>query len=336
MKNLLYIGNKLSVHGYNLTTIETLGPLLESEGYHVWYASSNENKMLRQIHMVCMILRYSAKIDYVIIDTYGSLNFWYTGITSQLCRLLNLKYIPILHGGTLPARLENDPKWCEIIFGNAYINVAPSQHHFQIFEKAGFKNIVRIPNVIELQQYPFKHRDHISPNLLWVRSLASIYNPEMAVRVLYELQKEFNDATLCMVGPDKDGLLPQLKNLCQELNVDVHFTGKLPKTEWIAIAQNYDIFINTTHVDNMPVSVIEAMALGLPIVSTNVGGITYLLDDGKTAMLVADDDVKGMTAAISRILKEASLSSQLIENARIKSNEFDWVNIKHRWAEILK
>ena len=80
-----------------------------------------------------------------------------------------------------------------------------------------------------------------------------------------------------MVGPDKDGSLEKTKQYAKEKGVlhRVRFTGGLSKTEWIELSKDYNIFINTTNVDNTPVSVMEAMALGFPVISTNVGGVPF-------------------------------------------------------------
>jgi hypothetical protein len=89
--NILYIGNKLSAHGNNATSIETLGKFLERENYKLFYASSKKNKILRIFHMVYMTLKHSKKVDYVLIDTYSTSNFCYTVVISQLSRFFKLK-----------------------------------------------------------------------------------------------------------------------------------------------------------------------------------------------------------------------------------------------------
>ena len=336
MKCILYIGNKLSAHGFNVTTIETLGPLLNGEGFDVYYASSKRNQALRLIDMLITTLRFSKKADYVIIDTYSALNFWSSLLVSQICRIFNRKYIPILHGGNLPERLESHPYLCRLIFNNSYKNVTPSHYLLAAFAEAGFSNLIYIPNTIEIQSYPFLQRDSVKPKILWVRSLAKIYNCPMALRMMERLQVNFPDAELCIVGPDKENLLPELKKYAEEKQLNVQFIGKLEKSIWVGLSVQYDIFINTTHSDNMPVSLIEAMALGLPIVSTNVGGIPFLLEDGVTALLVEDDNAIAMTEAIERILNEPILRETIIRNARIKAAEYDWSAVKIKWLELLK
>ncbi len=332
---ILYVGNKLSKHGYNLTNIETLGPLLAIEGHDLVFASEINNKILRLLDMVFKTIFYSSKKGFVLIDAYSTFGFVYLLITSLICRFLNLKYIPILHGGNLPARLNKNPKLCRSIFDNAYLNIAPSNYLFNAFSKAGFKNIKYVPNTIQVDNYTFKSRKNIEPKLLWVRSFDKIYNPIMAVRVLVKLKKIYPNATLCMVGPDKDGSLQKTKAFAIKQNVEVIFTGKLSKQDWAKLSQDHDIFINTTHFDNTPISVIEAMALGLPVVSTNVGGIPFLLENNDTALLVNDNDAKEMVSSIKTLIENNENTQKIIKNARQLSETFDWKHVKLLWSNIL-
>ena len=119
MKHLLYIGNQLSQQGKTQTTIDTLSHLLRLEQYHVICASKQRNQWSRLLDMLYHVIKYSKQIDYVLIDTYSTLNFQYAFWVSQLCRVLNLKYIPILHGGSLPDRLQNNPKLSALFLTNS-------------------------------------------------------------------------------------------------------------------------------------------------------------------------------------------------------------------------
>ena len=335
MKNLIYIGNKLAKHGLNRTGIENLGPLLEKEGFKLTYASSKKSKILRMLEMVWVTIANCRKTDYVLIDTYSTSNFWYALLVSQLCRALKLAYIPQLHGGNLPDRLLKNPYLCKLIFVNSYANVAPSGYLLHAFQMAGFSKTVYIPNTIELKNYTFKQVDAVAPKLLWVRSLAAIYNPEMAIRTAYELKKDYPDTELCMVGPDKANMKDKLTQLAKALEVAVTFTGRLSREKWTKLSEDYHIFINTTHLDNMPVSVIEAMALGLPVVSTNVGGIPYLVEDRKTGLLVDDNDALQMAVCVQEILQDRQLKDDLVVNAHHLVQEFDSEIVISKWIEIL-
>lgn len=336
MKSLLYIGNKLSRHGSNATAIETLGPLLERQGFTMRYASSQKNKALRLADMVWTTLRFARSSDYVLIDTYSTSNFWYAFAVSQLCRLLKTRYIPILHGGELPKRLAHDPRLCRLVFGHAYVNVAPSDYLLKAFEHVGFKRLKSIPNAIPVDDYPFRLRTNLEPKLLWVRSLASIYNPKMALRVLFEVKRHFPLAKLCMVGPEKDVSVEKLQQMANGLGISVHFTGRLSKSEWIELSAQYDIFINTTHKDNMPVSVIEAMALGLPVVSTDVGGLTFLIKDGQNGLVVPDGDHQKMANCVVDLLNNPQMATKIVQNAHALTRAFDEKQIAVQWLEILK
>lgn len=334
-KSILYIGNKLSKHGFTITVMETLGSLLQSEGFEICYASDKKNKFLRMLDMIIKTMRFGSKADYVLIDTYSTSNFYYSLLISQLCRLLNLKYIPILHGGNLPKRLESNSFFSNILFKYAYKNVAPSQYLLTSFLQKGYSNTIRIPNSIHLENYPFYSREIKEPKLLWVRSFAKIYNPKMAIKVLSLLKKDFPNATLTMVGPDKENIIPECKEFVNSLGVEVAFTGKLTKESWFELSKSHTVFINTTHFDNTPVSVIEAMALGLPVVSTNVGGLPFLIQNGKQGLLVNDDDAEEMSNGIKRIILNPDFTFDLIKSARQEAEKFDWNVVRLLWLELL-
>lgn len=332
---ILYLGNKLSKHGINKTTVETLGDNLSNLGFSVVSYSSKKNSVLRLLHMLFGIVKHKNS-SYILIDTYSTSAFWFAFLSSQLARFLQIKYIPILHGGNLPNRLISNPKLSRMVFKHAYVNVAPSEYLKFHFDKFGFKNVICIPNAITLTDYSFKVRQKFSPNLIWVRAFAEIYHPKMAIDVLQSLQKKFPNATLTMVGPDKDGSMEITKNYAHQLKLNVAFTGKLSKKEWTDLAQNHDVFINTTHFDNTPISVIEAMALGLPIVSTNVGGLPFLISNQENGYLVNDNDVKEMVVQIENIINFPIQTIKIVNNAKNLVSKMDWKVVESQWLSLLQ
>ena len=334
-KTILYIGNDLTKSTSYTTTMDTLSYLLCDTGYIICKSSSKQNKVLRLLHMCIAIVHLRNKLDYVFIDTYSTSNFYYALFTSQLCRFFKLKYLPILHGGNLPYRLKKYPKFSSLVFKNSYRNITPSGYLKHEFEQKGFKTVL-IPNVIPIDQYPFKERKKIAPKLLYVRAFAEIYNPTLAIEVLKELKNTYPKAILCMIGPDKDGTLEDVKQLINKyhLNESVEITGVLSKKEWHKKSENYDIFINTTNVDNTPISVIEAMALGLPVVSTNVGGMPYLIQHNEDGVLVEKNNPSAMTTEICKIVEENKYS--LAINARKKVENFDWNIVQSKWIQLLE
>ena len=286
--------------------------------------------------MLWIVLSKGRKASVVLIDVYSTVNFYYATSVAWLCRRLGIKYITILHGGNLEHRLQNNPKRSKRLFSNAFRMISPSPFLKEAFERYGYSDITIIPNAIDLTQYTFQKRQKVGCKLLWVRAFAHIYNPAMAVKLTKRLVDLGYDASLCMVGPEKeDTSLAECQKLANQLDVAVTFTGKLSKVEWISLAEDYDIFINTTNFDNMPVSIIEAMALGLPIVSTNVGGIPFLLTDGENALLSTPDAVEDMAQHIVKLVQNPDLVNTLTTNARATAETFDWEAIRHQWKTIL-
>lgn len=336
MKQILYIGNKLSHHGYSSGVIETLGIELENVGYKVYYAGTKKNRALRLLEMLWKTASIGRKVEYVIIDTYSTGAFWFAYMTGRLSRLIGKKYIPILHGGNLPARIAKSKHACDQLFLHSYANVAVSGYLQHIFQTHNYP-VILIPNSVDLGKYPFKLRNNPKPKLLWVRAFSKIYNPGMAADVMAELVKDYPEASLCMVGPDNDGSLEAFKRYAGKLGVinNILITGKLDRYEWIKHSVEYDFFINTTNVDNTPVSVIEAMALGMIIVSTSPGGIPFLLKEAVDSKLVEPGDSGAMASAIKHFINHPLNASGMSEAARRKAESFSSGKTISLWKDLL-
>ena len=92
-----------------------------------------------------------------------------------------------------------------------------------------------------------------------------------------------------------------------------------------------DIYLNTSRIDNAPVAVLEAAAMGLPVVATKVGGVPHLLEDGRSGLLVADDDHAAMINAIRRLLGEPELAKRLSTNGRSLAERASWSRVFAQW-----
>jgi len=334
LQKIVYIGNKLSGHGFTPTTIDTLTPSLKQLGYEVVTASEKQGKLQRLTDMVGTILRHK-DADAVLIDTYSTSAFYFAYICARLCKWLGLKYIPILHGGNLPARFQQSPRLVQTIFSNSFTNVAVSPYLLQLLKDYGYKHTL-IENSIELDNYPFRLRTQANPNIMWVRAFDKIYAPDMAIRVFRNVKELYEGATLTMVGPDKDGSMAKCKALAEDLELkqSVRFTGKLNKPDWIKIANEADVFLNTSMFDNLPVSILEAMALGMVIVSTNAGGIPYFINDGQQALLNNVNDIEAMTDNVLNVLAGSANVAMLSSNARKAAENYDWVKVKSKWVSL--
>lgn len=333
---ILYIGNFLEQHGMNPNFNRILIAKFRQH-FEVEFASDKANKVIRLLDMLMKVFRSRTKAEVVVVDVFSTDAFWFAYATTMLCRLLNLPYITILRGGNLSRRLKNSPRTCQAMFSHSAANVSPSVYLQERFRRDGYC-VEYIPNFIDLSDYPLKTRDVCRPRLLWVRSFHRIYNPTLAVDILQQLRTKHVDAELCMVGPDKDGSLNKVRQRADQRGVSdsLTITGRLDKKDWVLLAGDYDIFINTTDFDNHPVSVIEAMALGLPLVSTNVGGLPYLIENGNDGILVPPQDANAFVEAIEGLLQSPGKAMRLAHEARRKVEGFDWNILRDEWLRVLR
>lgn len=332
---IVYIGNILSGHGKSKSFIELLSSKIELN-YEIILASNQPSKASRLWEMLFTVFKYRKKTNVVLIDTYSTSAFWYAFLVSLECRFFSIPYIPILHGGNLPVRYESSPGVISIFLKKAATVVSPSVYLFNFFKQRGFV-LKYIPNFLEIKEYPFVRRIPARPKILWVRAFHEIYNPILAIETLYRLSKKVANPSLCMIGAFKDNSILEVKERISlyGLESSVELTGIMRKQDWIIKSKDYDIFINTTNIDNMPISLIEAMALGLPVVSTNVGGIPYLIDHEQNGLLVAANNPDDMVDSIMKLIADSQLTQRIVEEARRRVENFDWERIKDAWYEIL-
>ena len=217
--------------------------------------------------------------------------------------------------------------------------VVTTPSHFLLEHMAPYRSDLRLQlNPIDLNLYGFKKRLNPRPKLVWLRAFHSCYNPSLAVEVIALLARDTPEIDLVMYGMDKgDGSFQAMRQLAIKLGVSerIKSPGAAPKTEVPERLAAGDIFLNTTNVDNTPISVLEAMASGLCVVSTNVGGMPYLVDHEQDGLLVPPNNPTAMAAAIRRILTEPGLAGRLSEQARKKAERFDWSRIMPQWESLL-
>jgi len=337
-KTILIVGNFLSAAGYTRQFCEELAEQLQRAGWKVITTSRKPNRFARLVDMVATVWRRRHEYNVAQVDVFGGLAFLWAEAVCWTLRRAGKPYILTLHGGNLPEFAHRYPERVRRLLKSAAAVTAPSRYLLERMKEYR-SDIHLIPNALDLSRYPFRLRRRAQPRLIWLRSFHSIYNPTLAPRVMAKLVSEFPDAHLIMVGPDKrDGSFQATRKLTEELGLNGHisFPGGVPKAsvpEWL---DKGDIFINTTNVDNTPISVLEAMACGLCIVSTNVGGIPYLLEHEKDALLVPPNDSDAMAESVRRILREPELSEHLSSNARNKVEEFDWSVILPKWERLLR
>lgn len=331
------IGNYLSQPRHNRNIWNDLSERLAENAWGVLTTSRQENQFLRLLDMLQTILFRRKQYALAQIDVFSGKAFMFAELCSGLLKWLNKPVLLNLHGGGLLDFAKKHPRRVTALLNKSNLVVTPSPF-IQQGLRAFHPDIRIIPNPIDISRAIFRPRSELQARLVWVRAFHAVYNPTLAVRVLHHLAAEFPNIHLTMIGPDKgDGSLQLTTKVAQVLGLE----NKIELVSGIAheLVAEYmdrsDIFINTTNYDVAPRSVLEAMACGLCVVSTNVGGMAWLVEDGQNGLLVPPDNPEAMAAAIKRVLSDSQLASRLSVNARQKAASLDWSVILPKWEDIL-
>ncbi|MFN7926770.1 MAG: glycosyltransferase family 4 protein [Blastocatellia bacterium] len=335
---LLMVGNFLSAtHGVR-GVCEELALRLPPLGWPVLTTSSQPGKAARLLDMLRTTWQQREAYAVSQVDVYSGAAFVWAEAVCWLLRRAGKPYILTLHGGNLPTFARRWPQRVRRLLASAQAVTAPSRYLREALQH--LRADIRIqPNPLDLRQYEFRWRRAPQPRLVWLRAFHEMYNPTLAVEVVAQLAAQFPSITLLMIGPDKgDGSWQRVQAAAERWRVAdrITFTGAVPKTAVAQHLQHGDIFLNTTNVDNTPVSVLEAMACGLCVVSTNVGGLPYLLTNEGDALLVPHNDAAQMAAAVARVVNEPELAARLSQCARHTAAQCDWDVVLQQWDALLR
>jgi len=316
------------------TQDEVLADCFREAGVPVIKTSCKANRYHRLLDIVTTLIRLRHRVTVQCISIYGGPSFVVEDIASRLGVRFGHRLIFHLHGGALPDFFARYPRWAHRVLRRAHAIVAPSAFLAREVERMGFPVLV-IPNVIKLEDYPFRHRTSVKPCLFWMRAFHPIWNPMMALRVLRQVRATHPSATLVMGGEDK-GQGSAVRATAAEwgLTAHVRFAGFLDREAKAQEGGAADIFLNTNMIDNTPVAVIEAWAMGLPVISTRVGGIPDLITHGQTGLLVEADDHAGMAASVRQLLADVNLAGHLSSEGRRAAEACSWTSIRPRWEQL--
>jgi glycosyltransferase involved in cell wall biosynthesis len=313
-----------------------LAEKLGENGFNSILTSSARNRVVRVAEMLVTTWLQRGAYDLAHVDVYSGAAFRWAEWVTVLLRTLKKPVVLTLHGGDLASFSRAHQRRVARLLSMADAVTTPSRYLANsVHEMRG--DIEVIPNPIETSAYTYVERSHPAPKLVWLRSFHRIYDPVLAIRVLAKLTASGFDARLTMIGPDKDGSLAETRAEAIRLGVlqRVHFVGGVPKSDVPRLLAECDIFLNTSTIDNTPVSVIEAMATGLLVVSTSVGGVPYLIDSGHDGILVGRGDADAMAEAVRQYLERPGFAARVSRNARAKAEKFSWDEVLPRWEELL-
>jgi glycosyltransferase involved in cell wall biosynthesis len=337
-KKILLVGLFLSEKNRQIimrTAADQLAELFENHQTNTITVSNKLNKVGRFLDTIFTIYFKRRQYNIGIVPLYGGMmSYIWEAVSTTLLKALGKKVVLIIHGGSIPERLKASPKKYLRSFKRADVIVCPSAFIQTALQEYGVESLL-IENVVQLDDYSFHAKLSFRPSIFWMRTLEDIYNPEMAIRVGGLLAKKFPNFKMVMAGYDRGQLL-MLKELAARLGISnkIEFPGYISKQQKDEFAASHDIYICTNRIDNAPVSFIEMMAMGLPIVSVKVGGIPYLLKDGYNGLMVELDDDEAMANAIISIINDPLKGMELVKNGLAFSKRFDAEPVLQKWNNL--
>lgn len=212
--------------------------------------------------------------------------------------------------------------------------IVPSGFLLDVFREFGL-NAQVVPNIVDLSQFSFRERTPLRPHLICPRGFHHYYCVDIVVRAFAEVQRKFPLARLDLVG--QGPLEGRIRKLVSELNLrNVNFMGVASRQEIPRLYDTSDIFINASHLDNMPVSILEAFASGTPVVSTAPEGIRYIIKHEQTGLLSEPGDAAGLAQNVIRLLSDPGLASRIALNAHEQSRQYSWTAVREQWLQIYR
>ena len=275
-----------------------------------------------------------ARADVLHIFTPGYLAFYLAPAPALLlARLFNKPAILNYHDGRAEDHLAHGPL-ARRLMRLATTIVVPSDYLVDVFARFGF-DATPVPNIAEGPTLRYRDRIRPRPAFLHNRGLAPEYNPACTLRAFALIQRRYHDARLTIAhdGP----LRPALEALAASLSLrKTQFIGSVSAEDMAALYDSADIYLMSPDADNMPLSLLECFAAGLPVVSSSAGGIPGMIEDQTNGLLFAPGDHRAMAACALRFLEEPGLASRLAANARATCSRYSWTAIGPQWMALYR
>lgn len=240
-------------------------------------------------------------------------------------------------GGNADRFFSSAPGHVLATLAKADARVTPSGFLQRVFAKHGLDATI-VPNIVDLSRFRFVQRPPFgdAPHLIVTRNLEPIYDIPTAIRAFAIVRRRFPGARLTVAGSGPE--LDRLRALAGELGLEdcVNFCGRLDNAEIPALYASADCLLNPSTVDNMPISILESFASGVPVVSTDAGGIPDLVDNGVSGLLVPVGDADAMANGVLRVLGDQSLSAALRAAALEAATAYAWPTVREQWLQVYR
>lgn len=212
--------------------------------------------------------------------------------------------------------------------------VVPSDFLVQVFSKFGL-GAESVPNILDIDRFQFRIRAPLRPRFLSCRLLEPMYNVALAIRAFHIIQQEMPGATLSIAADGSQR--SSLEQLVTDLGIEnVKFLGFVSFDRMPELYDAHDIQLIGNDVDNSPASITESCAAGVLVVSTNAGGIPYIVRHEESALLVECGDFRAMARESLRLLHDPLLAGFLAQNARELVRSYSSGVIVPKWTKLYR
>jgi len=308
--------------------------MLAREGYDTVFVGKGKTGVGRLLDVACRGLYWTFRTDVALVDVFGHRAFLYEAIAILYGRLFGRRVVVMLRGGWMPDFVKAWPRLSRWVLTRPDLLICPHAFLAEKFKNLDLEINQMIPNIIDQKKYHYRERNPLRPRFLYLRGTHRIYNPEMCLRAFALVQGRYPNASLTLAA---SGSPRACQTLARELRVrNVSFVGLVPKDQIPSLADQHDIYIQANRVENMPVTILEMWASGLPVIGTAVGGTPYLVRHEQDGLLVPSEDHGALAEACFRVLEDKKLALQLIRNGRIRVQEFSWEKVRGGWFDALQ
>ncbi|MEY3202428.1 MAG: hypothetical protein RIR70_1978 [Pseudomonadota bacterium] len=245
-----------------------------------------------------------------------------------VARMRGVPVVMSYHGGLAQAFFEKQMRLVRGTLRRVTL-IVPSEFLQSVFARFGFSAQV-VPNSVALPVGAPDEARTRAAHVVVVRHLEKLYDIATAVRAFAILSQSVRDARLTIAGSGVEQAALIALVQCLGLRDQVRFVGQLDKAAMQALYQSADVMVNPSLADNLPNCILEAWAFGVPVVSTNVGGVPWMAKNGHTALLVPPGAVEAMADAIRRAVEDASLARRLIANGVARVTQYRWASVGPR------